>query len=188
MNDNPYKAPNANLLDSSAESESVSIREAHIKHEASVKSIGVLYYFGGASMLLAAAGMLLVSSETDSALGDLEAVGVRLGVFCLIFGVASLIVGRGLRTLSKWVRIPVGILSGLGLLSIPVGTIINGYILYLVFSAKGKTVLSDDYKPIIMLTPEIKYKTPKWVWVLVFILIACFALAMYFTFYGASLH
>ncbi len=186
MNDNPYEAPSANLLDHSAGSESVSIREAHIKHEASIKSIGILYYIGGATMLLAAPGLLLISNETGMGFDELSGVGVS--VLYAILGVISLIVGRGVRTLRRWVKVPVAILSGLGMLSIPIGTLINGYILYLIFSEKGKTVLSDDYKKIIKLTPEIRYKTPKWVWVLAFILIAFITLAVYFAVSGGALH
>ena len=89
------------------------------------------------------------------------------------------IAGYGLRRLESWVRIPVAILCGLGLLGgvqalanpvagrqaagSAVGTVlgmaINVYIIYLVWCAKGKFVCSDEYHAIIAETPHIKYKT-----------------------------
>jgi hypothetical protein len=74
-------------------------------------------------------------------------------------------VGTGLRRLKRWARIPVGILSGIGLIGFPLGTIINAYILYLVFGKKGVTVFSDEYRLVIEQTPHIKYKTSIVVWI-----------------------
>lgn len=76
------------------------------------------------------------------------------------------------RKLKSWARIPTAILSGIGLLGFPVGTLINGYILYLVFSRKGVTVFSDDYKRVIAETPHIKYRTSIVVWIILGWLVA----------------
>jgi len=84
----------------------------------------------------------------------------------LVMGTGLIWVGTGLRRLRKWARIPTGILSGIGLLGFPLGTLINGYILYLIFSQKGKTVFSEDYRAVIEQTPHIKYRTSIVVWVL----------------------
>ena len=86
-------------------------------------------------------------------------------------GVGLIFVGRGFRRLKRWVRIPATILSGLGLLGFPLGTLINGYILYLVWSQKGKMVLSSEYQGVIAATPEVKYKTSPLVIVLLALLI-----------------
>ena len=59
----------------------------------------------------------------------------------------------------------------LGLLSFPVGTIINGYILYLLFSKKGERVFSADYQAIVDATPHIKYKTSIIVWIFLVLLL-----------------
>jgi hypothetical protein len=64
-----------------------------------------------------------------------------------------------------WARIPSAILSGLGLISFPLGTLINGYILYLLFSKKDSTIFSDDYKQVIQETPHNKYQTSLLVWI-----------------------
>lgn len=149
------------------------IRQEHIKHEASVKSVGVLYYLGAIAMVV----MGVFSFVGASALGgrggsggDLAGAGV--GVVFIALGVGQFIVGTGLRKLRKWARIPTGILSGFGLLGFPIGTLINAYILYLVFSRKGKMVFSDEYKEIVEQTPHIRYRTSIVVWIVLGIVVA----------------
>jgi GYF domain 2 len=137
------------------------IRLEHIKHEASVKSVGFLYFLSAAILILI--GSLGVASSGGR--------GMALVLFFLVIGVAQIWVGIGLRGLKSWARVPTGILSGLGLLGFPLGTLINGYILYLVFSKKGATVFSEDYKQIIEQTPHIKYKTSIVVWILLILLL-----------------
>ncbi len=141
--------------------QSEQIRKAHIKHEASVKSIGLLYFLGSAIMILAG----LVGFLSDKAGGALVAL------FLLILGAAQICAGIGLRGLKPWARVPTGILSGLGLLAFPFGTLINGYILYLVFSKKGATVFSEGYKRVIEETPQIRYRTSIVVWILLALLL-----------------
>ncbi len=157
------------------------LRNAHIKHEASVKSIGVLYYLGGVALFfLGIASLLPGFAGTRGASGP--ETFVAAGFFFLL-SVAQIWVGTGLRRLRSWARIPTGILSGLGLLGFPIGTIVNGYILWLIFSQKGKTVFSDEYQAVIAQTPHIKYRTSVLVWILlglVLLIIAVGGIAMIF--------
>jgi len=139
------------------------IRKAHIKHEASVQSVGVLYYLGGALVVCIGAFALFAGFSGRQSSDAITAV---LGsAFLLALGAGQFWVGTGLRRLQKWARIPTGILSGLGLLGFPLGTIINAYILYLIFSSKGKTVFSDEYQAVIRQTPHIKYRTSIVIWI-----------------------
>ena len=57
------------------------------------------------------------------------------------------------------------ILSALGLLAFPIGTIINLIILIILGSKKNRVVFSQDYQAIIAATPHVKYKTSKIVWI-----------------------
>ena len=95
-----------------------------------------------------------------------------------VLGAGQIWVGVGLRRLRKWARIPTGILSGLGLLGFPLGTIINAYILYLVFCQKGKTVFSEEYQIVVEQTPHLKYRTSIIVWILLALVLAFIALAL----------
>ena len=74
-------------------------------------------------------------------------------------------------TLASWVKIPVGLLGGLGLLNYPIGTVINSAILYIIFCKKGRTVLSKEYEEIIAATPDVRYKTSVVTWVFVGLLL-----------------
>lgn len=150
------------------------IRQAHISHEASVKSVGILYYLGGGFILLGGlVGGVGVAAE-DSV--RLESVAVTL--ILLALGAGQFWVGRGVRGLRAWARPWVGILSGIGLLGIPIGTLINGYILYLVFSKKGKMVFSEEYQDVISKTPHIRYQTSIVVKILVVLVLALMALGL----------
>jgi hypothetical protein len=158
-------------------------RKEHLKHEASVKSIGFLYYLGGAAVLLIAIGMLSrmggVRGTSAGAAGP-----IFMSILLLILGAGQLWVGTGLRGLRKWARIPTGILSGIGLLGFPLGTIINAYILYLIFSEKGKTVFSDEYQTVMEQTPHIKYRTSIIVWILLALVVGLIALGLIAAFFS----
>jgi len=69
------------------------------------------------------------------------------------------------RGLTHWGRVVGCVVSGLGLLAFPIGTVINAYILYLFLSKKGRTVFSPQYKDVIAATPHVKYRTSIIVWI-----------------------
>ena len=142
------------------------MRKEHLKHEASVKSIGLLYYLGGGAVLLAGIFTLFSAFNLGEVSGSHVVSAILLSLLLLTLGVGQILVGTGLRRLKRWARIPTGILSGLGLLGFPLGTLINGYILYLIFCQKGQTVFSDEYRAVIEQTPHIKYRTSIVVWIL----------------------
>jgi hypothetical protein len=149
------------------------MRNEHLKHEASIRSVGILYYLGGIALIVM--GMLGFAAGTGSS-GRIEST--VFGVIFLGLGVLQILVGTGIRRLQRWSRIPVGILSGIGLLGFPMGTLINGYILYLVFSKKGGVVFSDEYKAVIEQTPHIKYRTSIVVWILLALIVALIVFAI----------
>jgi hypothetical protein len=150
-----------------------SIRKEHIKHEASTRSVGTLYYLGaGALFFISVAGLFFPS---DAGFGQ---GGIVATIFLLFLAVCQAVVGTGVRGLKKWARIPSGILSGFGLIGFPIGTIINAYILYLLFSRKGRMVFSDEYKNVIEQTPHIKYRTSIVIWILLGLVVFGLALAI----------
>ena len=163
---NPYAPPAARVDDVPASSEAEAIRRAHISHEASIKAVALLYFLGGVGVTLAGVAMMVGKADTLWGLG-LVAVGV-----------AQFFAGYGVRALAPWGRILGAILSGIGLLQIPVGTLINGYILYLYFSKKGRTVFSPEYKDVIAATPHVKYRTSVVVWIFLALLIGLAAVAI----------
>jgi hypothetical protein len=144
------------------------IRKDHIKHEASIKSVGIFYFLGAGLMALAGLAPALSGRGED----------ILFALVFFAFAVGLVAAGVGIRRLKPWARIVSGVLSGIGLLGFPLGTLINGYILYLLFSRKGSTVFSEEYQGIIAATPHIKYKTSIVVWILVGLLLLLGLLAI----------
>jgi hypothetical protein len=171
IKENPY-APGV-VQQKHVHSEVEAIRHAHLSHEASVKSIGLLYLIGSGMLLLAGTGYfitgiaMLNDQSREPSLAQFGAVMLAIGAFLVIYAVAQVVVAIGLRKLSPWSKIPAAVIAGIGLIFFPIGTLINGYVLYLLFSKKGTMVFSPGYKDVIFQTPHMKYKTSIVVWVLV---------------------
>ena len=183
----PTKTLNPKLL--SAEQ----VRKEHLSHEASVKSIGLLYILGGVFglfLFLGYVGIGIGLLSAPDAPGEMPSATMGLflivfGVFVLILSVVQLFAAVGLRKLAFWSKIPCSIIAGIGLLVIPVGTLISAYVLYLIWSEKGKMVFSPEYKDVIQQTPHIKYKTSIFVWIFVGILMALILFGITAAVFGA---
>ena len=172
MDTNPYQPPEAEILVASEVADAEAIRKAHINHEASVKSIGTLYHLGG--MLCIAMGFSAwVGRDTQPP----PAVAIGVGSFFLLIALVQVWIGSGLRKLKPASRIPAAVLTGIGLLAFPVGTLINAYFMYLLLCKKGRMVLSDEYKQIIAQTPHIKYKSIV-AWVILGLLLLIFVIGV----------
>jgi hypothetical protein len=160
------------------------VRKEYLSHEASLKSVGLLYLLGGGILILSGGSVLvsgligLMSRESKGA--DLT-IGALIGLFILAWSGVQIWIGLGLRRLERKVRIGVTLFSILGLIVFPIGTLINGYILYLLHSKKGKVVFSEPYRQVIAATPQIRYRTSPIAWlalaalVLVLVVIAVLA-------------
>jgi hypothetical protein len=167
---NPYAPPRAHVDDVARfDSEAEEVRLEHIKHETSVRSIGILYYLSGGLMCLGALGLFFGAFAART-----EPMMMGLAVVYLGLGPLMLFVARGVRQLRPWARTTTIVLAAIGLLGFPVGTLINGYILYLMLSKKGKRIFEDDYKDIIAATPHVKHRTSKLVWIALGLLLIVF--------------
>ncbi|MBB5033054.1 hypothetical protein [Prosthecobacter vanneervenii] len=151
MEINPYAAPQSQILQATSSDEL--IRQEHINTEATLKSVGILYYLG-AFVLTLMGGMALFGSLMNG-----ETASVLLGLFFLIIGVTQGVAAYGLRRLQSWARVPTIILSCIGLLGFPLGTLINLYILVKVAGKQGKFILTPEYQRIVAATPHVKRKT-----------------------------
>jgi len=155
-------------------SEAERIRRQYLNHEASVKSIGTLYLVGAIAMTVVSVPATFLGPPA----GPWE-LGVLIGLIVLFF-----CVGRGLRRLQRWTRVPVVVLAVIGLFQFPLGTIINAYILYLMLSPKSAYVMSDEYRTIIEQTPHIRYRSWGCLVVLLIVIVAFVALALVSPFWG----
>jgi len=161
-------------------------RMQHLNHEASVKSIGVLFFVGGLLGLVLGATWTLVgvgaiaSSALANKQPEIVILILVLGILALALSAALLVIAFGIRELAPWSRIPASILAGIGLLVFPLGTLLNAYLLHLLLSAKGTTVFSPEYKNVIAQTKHIKHKTSIIVWIFLGLLIAVVTLSIVF--------
>ncbi len=98
-------------------SDSEEIRKRHIRHEASIRTVGILYVLGG--VLMISIGVIAIAASLSPAfpMGIIELFGALI---FLVFGGAHLSAGLGLRKLRPWTQVVAGILSGLGLLVLAV--------------------------------------------------------------------
>lgn len=175
MTDNPYATPKEFAINPTTTEGAELIRQTNLQHEASVKSVGSLYLLGAAICLVPGIGMV-AAGFMDRTREMLETI--LLGVFYLALAVLYGVIGKAIRNLRPWSRIAAIVLSAIGLIGFPLGTIISGYILYLMVCAKGQLVFTPEYKSVIEQTPHMKYKTSKLVIILLLVLVAVFLLVI----------
>lgn len=185
---NPY-APTSFVSETDGlESDVDAFRNRYLSHEASIKSIGILYMISGVMLLIL---FLVMVGEAFSVAGvqgqngaPLQFSGRGFGAIFVAFviyaasGALFCYAGWGIRKFKKVPKIIVTVLSAIGLIGFPFGTVINGYVLYLLHGQKGKVVFSDRYQEVIRQTPHIKYKTSMIVKIFVGLLIGVIVLGI----------
>jgi hypothetical protein len=155
------------------------IRREHIGHEASVKSLGLLHYLSAFLVLIGSCGLLFMGFKGQLQGGVAGSwLLIALGVVYLLLGALHLALGIGLTRLQTWARWTDAALISLSLMMVilgmvaaaltgqyPVligyslGSLIAGYMLYLLVSPKSATIFAPGYKAIIAQTPHIKNRT-----------------------------
>lgn len=154
---NPYQAPLVTDVAAEGQSSAELLRRKYLSHEASVQSVGALYLVGGLGLGLL--GFAFIATPL-AASGRVEPTAVLM----LFGGILQIVLAWGLWKLRSAIRIPVVLVSVLGLLAFPIGTLINAYILWLILSRKGQMVFSEEYRQVIQQTPHIKYRTSLLSW------------------------
>jgi uncharacterized membrane protein (DUF2068 family) len=210
---NPYAPPTAAIGDEPVELYPVgdlaaaeAVRRAHIGHEAAVKSIGSLHYLGAFFGFLAVVP-IVIEGLSQAGAANPERIGYVVGAALVYVVVSSLqlALGIGLRKLQTWARwTDVALISlslillviataGMAVMGIyPVvigyliGSLIPGYMLYLLVSSKAATIFSPEYKAIIAQTPHIKYRTSLVLKIVLAILVAVIAVAIVAALVGSS--
>ncbi len=179
---NPYGAPQADLAPAHEVhpefGEIEAIRRKYLSHEASVKSIGSLYYLSGILLIMGC-----IALGYSIAANQLNMAGTFVFVLVIYVGLAVLNFSLGyglthLKTWARWVAVVFGCLyfviafvqlilsgqsgpeqAGAAFAGLLIPGLIVSYVLYLLVSAKGSYVFSASYQEIIRLTPHIKYKS-----------------------------
>jgi len=142
----------------------IGIRKLYIDHEGALRSISTLYHISFLGAALGVCGLVLSVFPKDN---EAPLATLTLAVFLAAWAAFFLWLGYNMSALRRKVVLPASIVAVIGLLGFPFGTLINGYILYLLHSAKGTYVFSDAYRKVIAATPDIKYRTPPLMWVII---------------------
>lgn len=176
LNPNPY-APGV-VQKKEILSEVETVRKQYLSHEASVKSIGVLWVVGGLFTFVSGAAFsaALVSPPPGGSTVAIAGIAAVL----ILLGITQFVVAIGIRKLYPWSRIPATFLSVCSLFAVPMGTLVGTYMLYLLLSKKGTMVFSPEYKEVIAQTPHMKYKTSPVVWIALGLLVVVFVFMVAF--------
>ncbi|MEM8680430.1 MAG: hypothetical protein AAGF97_13860 [Planctomycetota bacterium] len=161
MSKNPYAAPTTSLGEDIPEDEFLAIRSTHLRHEASLKSMGLLFQLAGTvSLLLAVAGLLAPVMRASPANAGLGNVAILL---LILVGALSYATGFGLRRLRPWARLCAIFVGLLCLMIFPFGTLLSAYFLFLLLSGKANVIFSKRYLAVIAHTPQLVDRTSRWV-------------------------
>lgn len=105
----------------------------HVAIVAWLNIIGSIIFLAIAGFLVLLLPAIGVMSNDREALGVLSLVGLVCGGFMGVLGLPGLIAGIGLLRRRNWGRILGIIVSFLNLLNVPIGTVIGGYSLFVLF-------------------------------------------------------
>ena len=114
-----------------------------------VTVIAILHFVGGAFLLLGGVGLFLAASDAKA---NDRVIFTIMAVAFLIFGAASIAAGAGLWKMREWGRILQIVLAAIGLLGIPLGTIVS--ILLLVYFTRPHIKLLFSGKRLDQLQPD----------------------------------
>ncbi len=123
------------------------VRAAHLHHETTVLMMGRLYYVAAACLLITAITIVVMRQNGE---------GLRIASFFGMLAAGHAFAANMLLKLDARARFSASVMALVGLFAIPIGTILCGYLLYLVHSAKGRMILSPEYRDIVAKTPEFK--------------------------------
>lgn len=106
-----------------------------------ITALAVLNIIGGVVFLLGGLGMLFMPTAEAMSTEEAQMAGIMINVMvavCVLFGALYLACGIGLWKLKSYGRTIQMVLSFIGLLGFPVGTAINGLILWYLFKPEVK--------------------------------------------------
>ncbi len=201
MSDNPY-APTPGTPGGYVQgpifdiSDAEAIRKQHLNHEASIQGMGSMYILGGVlgsllGLAYGAMGIVALSGgagaipSNSPALDPARVVLVGLGGGVLTVAMAQFYAGWTMRRFDPKGKTVAIILTSIGLIVFPCGTLLSAYTLYLLLSAKGQFIYSPRYKEILAATPHIKYRSIV-AWVLLAVILLFVVLLFLDAFLGSQ--
>jgi hypothetical protein len=173
---NPYSAPEAEVGDPSpGPGAAEQRRREFIGHERQLKSVGTVFSLPAMVFVIAfmLALVFAVTGDDSVSLPALAAQGTLAALFIAL--------AIGFRRLQPWVKWPGTVVSAIGVLGVPVGTIVFGVVLYLIWCRAGRVVLDPAYRDVIQATPQLQpgpTRTDKVLMAIVLVLFLAFVAAL----------
>lgn len=127
--------------------------ETHVKVLAVLQiALGAMSFVGAVFLTLVFAGgfgAVSMSGDPDAAIAlpFIGITGVALVGFLLLLSLPGIITGIGLLRLRSWARIAGIVLSILGLMAVPFGTLIGVYGLWVLFSKETERLFGGQPSP-----------------------------------------
>jgi len=126
-----------------------------MKRPDGITIISIYHYFVTALYIIGACFLIAVPFIVAMVPDDEAAVAVPIVaivmafaiLLVLVFAAAYGAVGWGLWNLKPWARLGAIVLAGLGLLSIPIGTIIGGLTLWYLFQPEARAAFGEEMEP-----------------------------------------
>jgi hypothetical protein len=111
----------------------------HVPIVAWLNIVGSILLLGVALFLLVLLpGIGVMSGDRDAA-GILAVVGFSVGIFMAVLALPGLLAGIGLLKRKNWGRVLAIVVSFLNLLNFPLGTLLGGYSLWVLFQEAAST-------------------------------------------------
>ncbi|HMF74781.1 MAG TPA: hypothetical protein VK604_03875 [Bryobacteraceae bacterium] len=107
--------------------------------------IAVLLLMGGLASVIAASLRASMGDSDGSAIAApiIATIGLGIAIFLLLLAAPSVIGGIGLLQYKPWSRVLMIIVSGFHLLSVPLGTALGVYGLWVLLSEEGRRILES---------------------------------------------
>jgi hypothetical protein len=134
--------------------EAVAKRRRFLIHESQLRSLSLFYFVGGGFILFFGICLLILVVSPIK-----DPVPFLLPVVPLLVGGFFIWVGALFKHMDRRAIVAGTFATVIGMLAVPVGTVIGCYILDLIHGKKGKYVFSKSYRQIIHDTPQIQPKT-----------------------------
>ncbi|WP_193213233.1 hypothetical protein [Luteolibacter marinus] len=139
--------------DGSESADPLEVRREHLEHETAVRALGWLLCTGGIlifalTVIIGLEGVILHSSPGAT--------------FKLLIGFAGAslpyVTGVGLRRLESWALPSAILFLFVGMLLVPIGTLLGGYGIGVLCCPRGHRILSGEYREIVARTPGVKWR------------------------------
>lgn len=111
----------------------------HVPIVAWLNIVGSILLLGIALFLLVLLPGIGIASGDRDAAGILAIVGFSVGIFMAVLALPGLLAGIGLLKRKNWGRVLAIVVSFLNLLNFPLGTLLGGYSLWVLFQEAAST-------------------------------------------------